>query len=92
MTTIRFVYSSETSVRQSIPQFHRDHGIDTLFFRESSAKSCGKDTAGHDIAGKLAIQYDFYCLVSTDIPLVKLKNNSHVLAQLISDEGDNKAS
>ena len=71
-------------------QFHRDHGIDTLFFGEGSASKCGSGVPGSDIAGKLSLQYNFYCLIDNTIPLNKILNTSHVLAQHIADEADNK--
>ena len=64
-----------------------------MFFGEKPGKACGKDdVTGHELAGKLAPQYDFYCLIQTNVPLNQIANTSHVLAQLIADEADNKVS
>ena len=73
-------------------QWHRDHGIDTLFFGEKSAQPCGSQTPGNVIAGELAPQYGFYCLTDINIPPQSIKNTSNVLATFLSDEPDNKVS
>ena len=73
-------------------QFHRVHGFDTFFFGQNSAKPCGSSTSGSDIAGKLAPQYSFYCLIQTDIPLNSVANSENVLAKLLGDEVDSHVS
>ena len=59
-------------------QWHRSHGIDTLFFGEGVAAPCGSSVPGTAIAGKLAPQDGFYCLIDTSIPPSKLQNSSNV--------------
>ena len=71
-------------------QWHRDHGIDTLFFGMGAAVPCGSQTPGNVIAGELAPQYGFYCLTDKDIAPQSIKNTSNVLAAFLSDEPDNK--
>lgn len=73
-------------------QWHRSHGIDTLFFGEGAAKDCGSSISGTDIAGKLAPQYGFYCLIDTSIPPSKLQNSTNVLGILLADEADSHVS
>ena len=73
-------------------QWHRSHGIDTLFFGEGSAGPCGSSTPGTEIAGKLAPRDDFYCLIDTSIPPSKLQNSSNVLGILLADEADSHVS
>ena len=74
------------------PQFHRDHGIDTLFFGNGAASVCGSSLPGTTIAGTLAPQYGFFCLISTDISYNSMENTSNVLARLLGDESDVKVS
>ena len=71
-------------------QFHRDHGIDTLFFGNGAASPCSSSLPGTTIAGTLAPQYGFYCLISTDIEYKSMENTSNVLARLLGDESDSK--
>ena len=71
-------------------QWHRDHGIDTLFFGMGSAKPCGSQVSGSTITGQLAPQHGFYCLIESDIPPKTLKNSSNVLGVLLADEADDK--
>jgi desulfoferrodoxin (superoxide reductase-like protein) len=76
------------TVKDDNYQFHRSHGIDTLFFGQHASSKCGKDVPGTDIAGKLAPQYSFYCLIQTDISLNSLQDSSNVLGKLLGDEID----
>lgn len=76
------------TVKDDNYKFHRDHGFDTFFFGEHSAKPCGSSTSGSDIAGKLAPKYSFYCLIQTDISLNSVANSQNVLAKLLGDEVD----
>lgn len=78
------------TVKDNNYKWHRDHGIDTLFFGEKSAQPCGSQTPGNVIAGELAPQYGFYCLTDINIPPQSIKNTSNVLATFLSDEPDNK--
>ena len=73
-------------------QFHRDHGFDTLFFGQGSANPCSGNIPGSDIAGKLAPQYSFYCLIQTDIPFESIANSENVLGRLLGDEVDSHVS
>ena len=71
-----------------ILQWHRNHGIDTLFFDMGAAKPCGSQVSGSTIAGQLAPKDDFYCLIGRDIPPNTLQNSSNVLGVLLGDEPD----
>ena len=81
-----------TFIHCYVSQWHRSHGIDTLFFGEGAAKPCGSSTPGTDIAGRLAPQNGFYCLVDSSIPPSKLRSSSNVLGILLADEADSHVS
>ena len=69
-------------------QWHRDHGIDTLFFGQGAAAQCGSQTPSSTIAGQLAPKYGFYCLINADVPLQNIQNISNVLGIFLADESD----
>ena len=55
-----------------------------------AAKPCGSQVPGSTIAGQLAPQDGFYCLIESDIPPNTLQNSSNVLGVLLGDEADVK--
>ena len=55
-----------------------------------AANPCGSHVSGSTIAGQLAPQHGFYCLIESDIPPKTLKNSSNILGVLLADEADDK--
>ena len=72
-----------------LPQWHREHEIDTFLIHSNSLVSCGTKVTVDTLVSQLSQKYGFYVLLDRDA-LPHTTNLSNVLAVFVGDEADAK--